>query len=57
MPLLTLSYDRLVCVLWGYVKDLSARVEALEKKHSRVSKSVSKANAVQGSEESPPVPA
>jgi hypothetical protein len=29
-PLLNLSYDRLVCVLWGACKALTARVEALE---------------------------
>ena len=29
-PLLALSYDRLVCVLWGAVKALTARVDALE---------------------------
>ena len=27
---LTLDYSRLVCVLWGHVKALTARVEALE---------------------------
>ena len=27
---LTLDYSRLVCVLWGTVKELSARVAALE---------------------------
>ena len=27
---LTLDYSRLVCVLWGIVKDLTARVAALE---------------------------
>jgi hypothetical protein len=29
-PLLALSYDRLVCVLWGAVKALTARVDASE---------------------------
>jgi hypothetical protein len=29
-PLLALSYDRLVCVLWGACKALTARVDALE---------------------------
>ena len=29
-PLLVLSYDRLVCVLWGACKALTARVDALE---------------------------
>ena len=29
-PLLSLSYDRLVCVLWGVCKSLTARVAALE---------------------------
>jgi hypothetical protein len=28
--LLTLDYSRLVCVLWGVVKNLSSRLEALE---------------------------
>jgi hypothetical protein len=27
---LTLDYSRLVCILWGTVKQLSARVAALE---------------------------
>ena len=29
-PLLSLSYDRFVCVLWGACKALTARVDALE---------------------------
>jgi hypothetical protein len=31
-PLLTIDYSRLVCVLWGVVKTLTSRIEALEAK-------------------------
>jgi len=34
-PLLALSYDRLVCVLWGACKALTARVEALEQSNTK----------------------
>ena len=34
-PLLSLSYDRLVCVLWGVCKALTARVEVLEGKKTK----------------------
>jgi hypothetical protein len=29
-PLLSLSYDRIACILWGACKALTARVDALE---------------------------
>ena len=29
-PLLTIDYSRLICVLWGVVKTLTSRIEALE---------------------------
>jgi len=31
-PYLTIDYSRLVCVLWGVVKTLTSRIEALEAK-------------------------
>ena len=34
-PLLNLSYDRLVCVLWGACKALTTRVEALEQSNTK----------------------